>query len=68
LYRIPSIVRVVKLGRLWWDGHVTQMGDAVNLYRILVGKSLENLPLGRPRGWEDNIKIDHREICCEYGW
>jgi hypothetical protein len=36
-----------------------------NAYRILVGKPEGKRPLGRPRRkWEDNIKIDLREI----GW
>jgi hypothetical protein len=30
------------------------------MYVILVGK-----PLGRPRNWEDNIKMDLRELDCE---
>jgi hypothetical protein len=34
-------------------------------YRILVGKPEGKRPLGRPRRrWEDNIKVDLREI----GW
>jgi hypothetical protein len=33
-------------------------------YRILVGKPEGKRPLGRPRWWVDNIKIDLREI----GW
>jgi hypothetical protein len=47
-----------------WAGHVARVGirDAC---RILVGKSKERGPLGRPRHrWEDNIKMDPREI----GW
>jgi hypothetical protein len=40
-------------------------GERRNAYRILVGKSEENRPLGRTRGrWEDNIKMNLREI----GW
>jgi hypothetical protein len=36
-----------------------------NPYRILVGKPEGKRPLGRPRRrWEDNIRIDRREI----GW
>jgi hypothetical protein len=32
---------------------------------ILVGKAEGKRPLGIPRGrWEDNIKVDHREIGC----
>jgi hypothetical protein len=34
-----------------------------NAYRILVGKPEGKKPLGRPgRRWEDNIKMDFREI------
>jgi hypothetical protein len=35
----------------------------VNAYRILVGKSEGNKPQERPRRrWEDNIKMDFREL------
>jgi hypothetical protein len=37
-----------------------------NAYKILVGKPEGRRPLGRPRrGWEDNIKMDLREIGLE---
>jgi hypothetical protein len=40
-------------------------GERKNVYRVLVGKAEGERPLGRPRRkWEDNIKIDLREI----GW
>jgi hypothetical protein len=39
------------------------MGETRNGYRILMGKSEGNRPLGRlRRGWVDNIKMDLREI------
>ena len=39
-----------------------------NAYRILVGKPGETRPLGRPRHtWEDNIKVDLREVGCDAG-
>jgi hypothetical protein len=35
------------------------------VYRVLVGKTEENRPLGRPSfRWEDNIKMDLQEIEC----
>ena len=35
-------------------------------YRILVGKPESKRPLGRPRRrWEDNIKIELREVGCD---
>jgi hypothetical protein len=41
------------------------MGDKRNAYRILVGKPEGKRPLGKPRRmWEDNIRMDLREI----GW
>jgi len=41
------------------------MGESRGVYRILVGKPEGKRPLGRPRRrWEDNIKMDHREV----GW
>jgi hypothetical protein len=40
-------------------------GEKRNGYRILVGKPEGKRPLGRPRRrWEDNIKMDLRDI----GW
>jgi hypothetical protein len=39
------------------------MGKKRNAYRILAGKPEGKRPLGRPRcRWEDNIKMDLREI------
>jgi hypothetical protein len=39
------------------------MGEGRGVYRILVGTPEGKRPLGRPRRrWEDNIKMDPREI------
>jgi hypothetical protein len=39
------------------------MGEKKSAYGILVGKPEGKRPLGRPRRrWEDNIKMDLREI------
>ena len=41
------------------------MGERRGAYRVLVVKPEEKRPLGRPRHrWEDNIKMDLREV----GW
>jgi hypothetical protein len=41
------------------------MGERRGAYRALVGKPEGRRPLGRPRRkWEDNIKMDLREV----GW
>jgi hypothetical protein len=44
---------------------VARMGERRGAYRALVGKPEWRRPLGRPRRrWEDNIKMDLREV----GW
>src|SRR5215813_648463 len=63
LYSLPNIVRVVKSRRMRWAGHVARMGEGRGVHRVLVGKPEGKRPLGRPRRrWEDNIKMDLREI------
>ena len=44
------------------------MEQSRNAYRLLVGKPEGKKPLGRPRcRWEDNIKMDLREVGCDAG-
>jgi hypothetical protein len=38
LYSSPSIIRIIKSGRMRWAGHVARMGEKRNVYRLLVGK------------------------------
>jgi hypothetical protein len=65
LYSSPNIIRVIKSRRLRWAGHMARMGERSGAYRALVGKPEGRRPLGRPRRrWEDNIKMDLREV----GW
>jgi hypothetical protein len=41
------------------------MGKRRGVYIVLVGKLEGKRPLGRPRlRWEDNIKMDLREVVC----
>jgi hypothetical protein len=63
LYSSPSIVRVIKAGRMRWAGHVARMWEVRGAYNILVGRPEGRRPLVRPRRrWEDNIKMDLGEI------
>jgi hypothetical protein len=59
----PNIVRVIISRRIRWAGHVARTGEGRSVYRVLVGRPEGKRPLGRPRRrWEDNIKMDLREI------
>jgi hypothetical protein len=59
LYSSPSIIRIMKLRRMTWAGHVARMAEQRNVYRLLVEKPDGRRPLGRPRRrWVDNIRMD----------
>jgi hypothetical protein len=59
----PNIIRVTKLRKMRWVGHVAQMGKMRNAYSILVWKCEGRRALGRPKHrWEDNITIVLRVI------
>jgi hypothetical protein len=63
LYSSPNIVRVIQSRRMKWAGHMARMGEGRGVYRVLVGRPEGKTPLGRPRRrWNDNIKMDLREI------
>jgi hypothetical protein len=65
VYSSPSIIRMMKSRSMRWAGYVARVGEKRNACRVLVGKPERKRPLGRPkRRWEDNIKMDLREI----GW
>jgi hypothetical protein len=67
LYCSPNIVRVIKLRRMRWAGHVARMGEERGVYGVLVGKPEGKRPLGRPRRrWVDNIRLDLQEVGCGY--
>jgi hypothetical protein len=49
-----------------WAGHVAEMGEKRNAYRILAGKPEGIKPLERQKcRLVDNIKMDLREIGCD---
>jgi hypothetical protein len=58
LYSSPSIIRMIKSGRMRLVGHIARMVEKRNACRIVVGKPEGKRPLGKPRcRLVDNIKI-----------
>jgi len=49
MYSSPNIVRVIISGIMRWAWHVAHMGERRGLYRVLLGKSEDKIPLGTPR-------------------
>jgi len=65
LYFSPNTGRVMKSRRMRCARHVVGTGERRGVYRLLLGKRDGKRPLGRPeRRWEDNIKMDLREVGC----
>jgi hypothetical protein len=65
LHSSPNIIRVIKSRRLRWAGYVARLGEERGAYRILVGRPEGRRQLWRPRRrWEDNIKMEIREVGC----
>ena len=63
LYRSPNIVRVIRSRGLRCAGHVARMEESRSAFKMLSGKPTGKRPLGRPRRkWEDNIRMDLKEI------
>jgi len=61
----PNIVQVIKSRSMRFAGHVACIGERRVVYRVLVGKPEGRGPLERPRRrWEDNIKMDLKEVGC----
>jgi hypothetical protein len=57
LYSSPSIIRMIKSGRMSGAEHVARTGEKRNACRILVGKPEGKGPLGRPRcKWVDSVR------------
>jgi hypothetical protein len=47
--------------------YVKEVGDR-EYFQILAGKPFARCPLGRPRRWEDNIKLGRSEVGYEDQW
>jgi hypothetical protein len=57
---------MIKLRRMRSAGYVARIEAMGNAYKIFIGKPEEKITRGRPRcRWEDNIRMDLREIGSE---
>ena len=45
----PNVVQTIKSIRMRWAGHIARIGEGRGVCRVLVEKSEEKRPLGRPR-------------------
>ena len=55
---------MIKSIRLRREGHVAKIEEGRSVFKILTGQPIGKRPLGRPRRrWEDNIRMDLKEIC-----
>ena len=64
-YSSLNIIQIIKGRKMRWEGHVALMGERRSTYMMLVGKPEGKRPFGGHRLiWEDNIKMDLREV----GW
>jgi hypothetical protein len=63
-YSSLNIIRMIKSRTMRWVGNIAHTGTQ-NSYRVLVRKPEGGRAIGRPRHrWEDNMRMDLREI----GW
>jgi hypothetical protein len=63
LFPSPSIIRMAKLWRMKWAGHVGRMGEKRKAYRLLVRKREGRRPPRRPRRrCVNNVKMHLAEI------
>jgi hypothetical protein len=63
VYSSPSIIRIIKSRRMRFEGHLSQIGEKRNAYRLLVGKPEGKRPLGRPScRWVNDIRMDLGEV------
>ena len=68
LYSSPEVIRNFKSRQLRWAEHVDRMEISRNAYSVFVEKYEGKRTLGRTRRrWEDNIKLDLREMGCDAG-
>ena len=63
MYRLPNIVRAIESRKLRWTGRVARIEVDRNAFEIWIGEPTGERLLERPmRRWEDNFRMDLKEI------
>jgi hypothetical protein len=63
LYPSSNIIRVIKLRRMRWAGHVARMREWRGKYSIMVGEPELKKPFGKSRcRWKDIIKTGVQKV------
>jgi hypothetical protein len=68
VYSSSNIIQTIKSRSLRWVRNVASMEERTSAYKVLVEKPEGRRPRGSSRlRWEDNIKMDLREVGRGYG-
>jgi acyl-coenzyme A thioesterase PaaI-like protein len=60
---VINFIRIIKLRRMRWAGHVARIGQRRDVHRVLVGKPEEKRPVGRRRHtWDVNMKVGVQKV------
>jgi len=66
---VETCLWVIKSRRMRWAGHIACMGSGEVFTGLWLGRLKGKRPVGRRmHRWEDNIKMDLREIEIEVNW
>jgi hypothetical protein len=59
----PRIMRVIKSGRMKWEGYIVHIAEMRNAYKFFCSETLKGKFLGSlRRRWKDNIKLDLKDV------
>jgi hypothetical protein len=63
LFNEPDIIKLIKINRLGWAGHVTRMGNNRTIKKVFITKPIGLRKIGRPKlRWEDDVIQDIKTL------